>query len=162
MGDIARARQYFSQVEGQARRDLAEVEAETDGDPRDLANVLQDMADIELGLGRTDAAVQLTRRAQATVDGFEDKYSIAVWSGVNADLYSRIGRADLAVPLLDRILASPNGGMAYSSALLPSDPSWDPIRADPRFIALLTQYPAPGVLRSAARRVGQEGGSTSK
>src|SRR3546814_2089259 len=52
MGDIARARQYFSQVEGQARRDLAEVEAETDGDPRDLANVLQDMADIELGLGR--------------------------------------------------------------------------------------------------------------
>src|SRR3546814_6448173 len=32
MGDIARARQYFSQVEGQARRDLAEVEAETDGD----------------------------------------------------------------------------------------------------------------------------------
>src|SRR3546814_19318526 len=90
MGVIARSRQYFSQVEGQARRDLAEVEAETDGDPRDLANVLQDMADIELGLGRTDAAVQLTRRAQATVDGFEDKYSIAVWSGVNADLYSRI------------------------------------------------------------------------
>src|SRR3546814_17617706 len=79
------------------------------------------MADIELGLGRTDAAVQLTRRAQATVDGFEDKYSIAVWSGVNADLYSRIGRADLAVPLLDRILASPNGVMAYSSALLPRD-----------------------------------------
>src|SRR3546814_19513943 len=109
MGVIARSRQYFSQVEGQARRDLAEVEAETDGDPRDLANVLQDMADIELGLGRTDAAVQLTRRAQATVDGFEDKYSIAVWRGDNADLYSRIGRADIAVPHTDRLLASPTG-----------------------------------------------------
>src|SRR3546814_10799386 len=64
MGDIARARQYFSQVEGQARRDLAEVEAETDGDPMDLANVLQDMADIELSLERTDAAVELTRRSE--------------------------------------------------------------------------------------------------
>src|SRR3546814_3641233 len=93
------------------------------------------MADIELGLGRTDAAVQLTRRAQATADGFEDKYSIAVWRGVNADLHSRIGRADLSVPLLDRLLAYPNGGMAYWPALLPSDPSWHPIRDDPRFIA---------------------------
>src|SRR3546814_12188023 len=108
MGDIARARQYFSQVEGQARRDLAEVEAETDGDPRDLANVLQDMADIELGLGRTDAAVQLTLRAQATVDGFEDKYSIAVRSDDNHDLYSRIGPADLAAPPPHRNLSSPN------------------------------------------------------
>src|SRR3546814_19033325 len=102
------------------------------------------MADIELGLGRTDAAVQLTRRAQATVDGFEDKYSIAVWSGVNADLYSRIGRADLAVPLPARILASPNGGLAYSSALLPSAPTWDPIPADTRLITLLAKDPAPG------------------
>src|SRR3546814_1129692 len=73
---------------------------------------------------------------------------------VNADLYSRIGRADLAVPLLDRILASPNGGMAYSSALLPSDPSWDPIRDDPRFIALLKKYPAPGVLEAGDRQQG--------
>src|SRR3546814_11079708 len=126
MGDIARARQYFSQVEGQARRDLAEVEAETDGDPRDLANVLQDMADIELGLGRTDAAVQLTRRAQATVDGFEDKYSIAVWSGVHADLYSRIGRAHLPVPLLDCIPASPNRRTAYPPAPLPTHPPGHP------------------------------------
>src|SRR3546814_21163434 len=112
------------------------------------------MEDIERGLGRTDAAVQLTRRAQATVVGFEDKYSIAVWSGVNADLYSRIGRAALAVPRLDRILASPNGGMAYSSALLPSDTSWDPIRDVPRFIALLTKYPAPGVLQTGDRKQG--------
>src|SRR3546814_19778261 len=81
MGDIARARQYFSQVEGQARRDLAEVEAETDGDPRDLANVLQALADIELGLGRTDAAAQLKRSEQATVDGFEDKNTTTVGRG---------------------------------------------------------------------------------
>src|SRR3546814_20927580 len=94
MGDIARARQCFSQVEGQARRDLAEVEAETDGEPRDLANVLQDMADIELRLGRPDAAVQLTRRAQATVDGLEDKHSKAVWSGVNGDLYRPLGSTE--------------------------------------------------------------------
>src|SRR3546814_15749810 len=65
MGDIARARQYFSQVEGQARRDLAEVEAETDGEPGDMANVLQDMADIKLGLGRTDSDVKLKRTTQS-------------------------------------------------------------------------------------------------
>src|SRR3546814_17437664 len=62
MGDIARARQYFSQVEGQARRDLAEVEAETDGDPRDLATVLPAMPDIELGRGRHNAEGHETQR----------------------------------------------------------------------------------------------------
>jgi hypothetical protein len=49
-------------------------------------------------------------------------------------------RADLAVPLLARVFAAPGIGGFYSPAMLWLDPSWDPIRSDPRFQVLLQKY----------------------
>lgn len=143
MGDTARARHFYRQAEGDARQALAETEA--NADPVSLIGALQNLADVELGLRHAKATMPLAGRAQALIDDLDDEYLVITLSFSNADLYGRAGRADLAVPLLDRILASPNGGMAYSPALLAIDPSWDTIRDDPRFVALLEKYPASSV-----------------
>lgn len=95
-------------------------------------------------LGAFYAAVRLTERAQAIVDELKDEYLFVILTGINADLYARAARTDLAAPLLDRVLASPMGGLAYSPPQLPIDPSFDPIREDPLFIALLEKYPPSG------------------
>lgn len=149
MGEMAKARQHFEQAEGEVRRAL--VEAEAGGQASLLIGALQNAADVELELGHIDEALQLTHRAQALIDALDDEYLVPVLSAFSADLYARAGRADLAVPLLDRILGSPIGGMAYAQALLPIDPGLNRIRDDPRFVALLEKYPAPGVDRDRDR-----------
>jgi hypothetical protein len=58
----------------------------------------------------------------------------------DASVYSLAARADLAVPLLDRALATPGIGMNYSPVMLWLDPVWDPIRRAPGFQALLKKY----------------------
>jgi hypothetical protein len=57
-----------------------------------------------------------------------------------AALYAGAGRPDLAVPLLDKALATPGIGFFYSPVMLWIDPAWDPIHQDPRFQALLKKY----------------------
>jgi serine/threonine-protein kinase len=158
MGETGRARHYYALAEEKARQALADAEA---GDPVgdyvfSVIDARQAMAEIELGLGHTEEAVRLTDETQVLVDGLDDDYLAAGSSLANASIYSSVGRVDLAVSLLDRILAAPNGGFAYSPALLSIDPDLDPIRDDPRFIALLKKYPAPSVLTAGD---GQQGTS---
>jgi hypothetical protein len=71
-----------------------------------------------------------------------------------ASLYAEADRPDLAVPLLEKALATSGIGSFYSPVMLWIDPAWDPIRHDPRFQALLNQYakykPAPAVVSGGA------------
>ena len=59
-----------------------------------------------------------------------------------AELQATLGNAGEAVAALDWLLARPAGN-DESVALLKIDPTWDPIRNDPRFQALLTKYSQP-------------------
>jgi hypothetical protein len=45
---------------------------------------------------------------------------------------------DQAIALLQNLMSIP-AGLSVSSALLRADPFWDPLRADPRFDALVKQ-----------------------
>jgi len=156
MGDTARARQSYARAEVETRAGLARAEAA--GDRTTLVIEMQNMVDVELGLGRIDAAVRLADRTQSLIEGLGDEYLNLLLSGVNATFYARAGRADQAVRLLDRVLGSPSGGWAYAPALLSVEPSWDAIRKDPRFIALQQKYPAASVEdREAGKRGGAEG-----
>ena len=114
MGHAEKARQYYEQAEATGRRALAEAEAGAEAGggaaSQRLINELQNMADVELGLGRIDDALRLAHRGQALTDALDDDYLGPLFTAVSADLYGRAGRADLAVPLLDRVLASPTGG----------------------------------------------------
>jgi hypothetical protein len=59
---------------------------------------------------------------------------------INAAQYAQADRANLAVPLLAKALATPGIGSDYSPVMLWLDPVWDPIRRNGRFQALLAQY----------------------
>jgi hypothetical protein len=61
-----------------------------------------------------------------------------------ATVYARAHRADLAVPLLEKMLASPGTGDAIPYAGLRVDPDFAPIRDDPAFQALITAHPGSG------------------
>ena len=55
-----------------------------------------------------------------------------------ADIYARLGDADHAIPILQRLLQIPYGG-AITPALLRLDPVWDQIRNNPRFQQLVSE-----------------------
>jgi hypothetical protein len=55
-----------------------------------------------------------------------------------AQIYATIGDRDAALPLIEHLLQVPAG---LTTPTLRLDPIWDPLRADPRFQALLEKYP---------------------
>ena len=54
-----------------------------------------------------------------------------------AKIYTRVGEADKALDLIDKLLSIP---CELSVGLLRLDPAWDPLRDHPRFQALLEKY----------------------
>jgi TolB-like protein/Flp pilus assembly protein TadD len=91
------------------------------------------------GLGRKEeaikegkSAVELLPESQDALDGPE----VAV---VLAQIYAWINEHDPAFELLDHLLQVPN---SLTVPILKLDPTWDPLRKDPRFQALIDKYGA--------------------
>ncbi len=134
MGDTAKARALYAQ-------DLTKMRAQLKLQQGDnLVRVWQEIADDQLGLGHVARALAALGKAQAIVDAARDAVSGPSHTEINASYYAQAHRADLAVPLLARALASPGIGNTYSPVMLWLDPAWDSIRRDPRFQALLKKY----------------------
>jgi Flp pilus assembly protein TadD len=91
-------------------------------------------------LGRNTDASQQGHLALGADDPTSDVVRHAPHGAlVLARIDAQIGRAGEAIDILGALLAEPTG--AYISApLLKLDPTWDPIRKDPRFQALLMKY----------------------
>ncbi len=139
IGEPAKALPLYQQALVALRKQLAVSKKERS---QYLAEVWQGIAYAELGLGHTTkglAAIEASRTAAAKTKilGPYLRAAIMQW---NAELYAEAGRAELAVPLLDKALATPGIGESYSPVMLWLDPMWDPIRHDPRFQALLKKY----------------------
>jgi serine/threonine-protein kinase len=84
-------------------------------------------------------------------------------AGVETERKATLARTQLAlgdpagaIDLLGKMLARKAHGYLLSPALLRIDPTWDPIRNDPRFQALLKKYPVPAPA-SASTAVNKNG-----
>ncbi len=54
-----------------------------------------------------------------------------------AEVYMIVGEYDQALPIVDGLLSRPSN---LTVALLKLSPIWDPVRNDPRFIAILQKH----------------------
>jgi serine/threonine-protein kinase len=135
-GDTTRAHMLYAQALPQSRARLVALT----GKAIKLGYVWNEIAAAELGLGQTDAALASVAKSEMLATQSGDKFFGPGLMQVQASLYAEAGRPDLAVPLLEKALATPGISFFYSPAMLWIDPAWDPIRQDPRFQALLKQY----------------------
>ncbi|MGH8399068.1 MAG: tetratricopeptide repeat protein [Gammaproteobacteria bacterium] len=134
--DAAQAKSLFEQALPLAR---AQVKAQVGSDSNE-SFAWSNVADVELGLGHTAAGLAAIAQSQALMTRANDHFYGPYVMQVNASLYVKARRPDLALPLLAKTIATPGIGIYYSPVLLWLDPAWDPIRHDPRFQALLKKY----------------------
>ncbi|HJP97415.1 MAG TPA: hypothetical protein VJ862_02525 [Rhodanobacteraceae bacterium] len=108
------------------------------------------LAEAEIGAGDARAAIAAGQDALARARQGRDHLHGPMMAVRVAAIFAQANRADLALPLLEQEMANEGGGLAISPALLRTDPAWDPISKDPRFLALLEKYPVPAPQSAAA------------
>jgi tetratricopeptide (TPR) repeat protein len=97
------------------------------------------LGQILAALGQKEAAIAEGKRATELLPEAEDAYDGPQITGQLAAIYAWTGENDQALRLLDHLLQTTNG---ITVPLLKLDPSWDPLRKDPRFQALIDKYAA--------------------
>ena len=117
----------------EARRVLVTKIAETPEDARFHSSLGIALA----GLGRTAEAVREGERAIELMPPTRDAYRGV--SGVEdlARIYTMVGNQEAAIEQLDYLLSHPSW---ISATLLRVEPRWDPLRKNPKFVALLAKY----------------------
>ena len=113
-----------------------------------MRNVL---LDVTAALGKRG---EVDREAEALLrDMAKDRWQLSLCEEAVARAYAIMGDADRAIPLVERALSA-TGYAALTPAYLRFDPSWDRIRNDPRFEALISGTPpANGAPASPANSV---------
>ena len=107
---------------------------------------LQQLAWVEVCLGHKEKAIATARKAVNVMPLSKDDYFGSYQFAGLAQIAAHAGAPDLALDQIRRLLAMPAGAI-MSVERLRLDPTWDPLRKDPRFQALLKQHtqgdPAP-------------------
>lgn len=102
----------------------------------------------EIGLGNKQAAFAAAQDVRASAQRGGMTWALNALRYALACAYTNLGDAGHAVSELDALLRSPTSG-SFSVPLLELDPTWDPIRHDPGFQALLKNYGKAGQAPSA-------------
>ncbi len=123
LGDPERARKEY-----QAAIPLLEAEVQKGSPPRPFQRPL--LAYAYAGVGRKEDALREARRAGELFPISRDAYhgpSVEIW---RAAVEARVGEKDAAIDRIRYLLSIPS---YLSPGLLRIDPSWAPLRDDPRF-----------------------------
>jgi len=113
------------------------LEAELAKHPDAIGN-LQQVAWVDVCLGRNAEAIAAARRASEVMSVAKDAYFGAYTLAGLAEVEAHAGAKDDSLKLVEQLLAMP-AGEVMSVTRLKLDPVWDPLRSDPRFQALLTK-----------------------
>lgn len=127
-GDGARARLAY-----EAARGLLQQALQKQPDDADLLSLL---GRAEAGLGHKNDALRAGLRATELLPVSKDALYGLVYRMSLAEILTRTGDTDSALEQLQELMNLP-AGVFISAALLKADPVWDPLRADPRFVALI-------------------------
>jgi TolB-like protein/Tfp pilus assembly protein PilF len=87
------------------------------------------------GLGDAAAAVSEGKKGMAMQPTSEDPFEGPAREEQMAQIYSLLGNAEEAIPILKRWIQLPSS-TSITPTLLRINPIWDPIRNDPRFVEL--------------------------
>ena len=105
----------------------------------------------QAGSGRRAEALHALDDVRATLTKLDLGSNVNTLSRVRAEVDVMLGDNDAAIAALDKALAAPTG-RSVSVPLLKLDPTWDPIRNDPRFQALLEKYSSDAPTQDAPRQ----------
>jgi TolB-like protein/Flp pilus assembly protein TadD/tRNA A-37 threonylcarbamoyl transferase component Bud32 len=111
----------------------------------DYAQALSTLGMIDAALGHKEDALREGRRAVELLPLTKDAMTGADLLTNLAIIYTWVGEKDLAIKQLQEVLQVP-GPACYGRLRL--DPSWDPLRGDPRFEKLLEESKKPVALES--------------
>jgi hypothetical protein len=81
-------------------------------------------------------ATQLGTQLGAVSNGIDVE---TAFMGGAVEIFARLGEADAALELIELLLTMP-AGREISVPLLRLDPTFDPLRSDPRFEALMVRF----------------------
>jgi TolB-like protein/Flp pilus assembly protein TadD len=125
-----------------ARVELQEIVREQP----DYAQALSTLGMIDAALGHKEDALREGRRSVELLPLTKDAMAGADLLTNLAIIYAWVGEKDLAIKQLQEVLQVP-GPACYGRLRL--DPSWDPLRDDPRFEKLVEESKKPVVLEAA-------------
>jgi serine/threonine-protein kinase len=129
LGDEAGAREAFLKMK--------EVAEKWRNEAPDEAKRHEPLAEALAWLGEKDAAIAEAKRATELMPESLDAFDGPVCTQRLAEVYLLVGEYDKAIDLTDGLLTRPS---QVTVANVRISPIWDPVRQDPRFIAMLKKH----------------------
>jgi TolB-like protein len=129
LGDEAGAREAFLKMK--------EVAEKWRNEAPDEAKRHEPLAEALAWLGEKDAAIAEAKRATELMPESLDAFDGPVCTQRLAEVYLIVGEYDKAIELTDGLLTRPS---QVTVANVRISPIWDPVRQDPRFIAMLKKH----------------------
>jgi len=129
LGDEAGAREAFLKAKQYAEQSVSAAPDEAKRHSR--------LAEALVWLGEKEAAIAEAKRATEMLPESIDAFDGPVCTQTLAEIYAMTGDYDKALALTDGLLSRPT---QLTVALLKQNPVWNPLRQDPRFIAMLQKH----------------------
>jgi tetratricopeptide (TPR) repeat protein len=129
LGDEAGAREAFLKAKQYAEQNVKAAPDEAKRHSR--------LAEAMVWLGEKEAAVAEAKRATEMLPESIDAFDGPVCTQTLAEIYAMTGDSDNAIATADGLLSRPG---QLTVALLKANPVWDPLRQDPRFLAMLKKH----------------------